>query len=79
VRGTAYFENDIRSAQGIEDSSPGTSIFNGTPKVYPFIAINFGALIAATGITPDGQIAILLPDLFENPDKAFGYTVNCQQ
>jgi len=81
VDGIAYFENDPRSAQGIQDRKPPTTRFNGTPKVYPFPTFNFGAFLAtARGINPNtGGGSVLLPDLFSNPNAVFGYTVNCPQ
>ena len=53
----------------------------GTPKDYPFIALNFGAFLAsARGRNPSTGAPInLLPDFFNNPDAVFGYTVNCDQ
>ncbi len=81
VNGFAYFENDPRSAQGIQDRKTETTRFNGTPKIYPFVAFNFGAFLAnARGRNPStGGSSVLLPDLFNNPDAIFGYTVNCDQ
>lgn len=80
VNGFAYFDRDPRSAQGIQDSKPPTTRFNGTPKVFPFPAIEFGAFLAtARGINPGGGATILLPDLLQNPDAVFGFTVNCPQ
>ncbi len=80
VVGVAYFDNDPNSAQVINDSSSspdGDLIFNGSGYNYGFLAINFGAAIVATGNAADGSPVIELPDLFDNPDAAFGYTVNC--
>jgi hypothetical protein len=76
--GFAYFDNNPRSAQIILVADPlGRSILSGDSYAHGLPANNFGALIAATGYSPNGSLVISLPDLSENPDKAFGYTVNC--
>ncbi len=75
--GVAYFDNDPRSAQPISVTSLPTSVLSGSGYDHGLPAINFEALIEAVGEKPDGSPVISLPDLSENPDKAFGFTLDC--
>jgi hypothetical protein len=76
VGGIAYFNKNFLTAQPILVITSPRSIISGSQYVREGSATNFGALIEAVGV--DGWNGVIsLPDLSENPDKAFGYSVNC--